>query len=212
MLYDEDSWEKEVFDVVEHHVTAYASWQASDDLSTKVEDLKSYTLDKGDCAFLQMYPDASELYRGPLLPIPCLHRIHLDTLSLTGAHKIQESIGMSLPLSEVEHRLRRLSQLVLIVGLYRGQQGSGSRKALVTVDDGFRDALLLQPIFEELSSTLQPVLFVPSAILRDGDEGMNRRHLPLTCLYAHCFTHGIDPNDESKLFGATRSVLKTFSG
>ena len=101
------------------------------------------------------------------MPIPCLHRIHKDEDVLVGAHKIQNRIGMSLSLSSVEQRLRQLANLSAIVG----------KTAIVTFDDGFRDVILLKEIFRELSPNLQPVLFVPSALLRENDTNFPKRHL-----------------------------------
>jgi acyl transferase domain-containing protein/nucleoside-diphosphate-sugar epimerase/NADPH:quinone reductase-like Zn-dependent oxidoreductase/arylamine N-acetyltransferase/ectoine hydroxylase-related dioxygenase (phytanoyl-CoA dioxygenase family) len=209
-LFDEETWRKDVFNMIDKNLRTHESWQVSDEPTRDV--LKSYSLNVNECAFLtSTYPDASDLCKGPVMPIPCLHRVHTNEEALTGAQKVQNLIGMSLSLSEAENRLRELSRLAHIVGSYRDHQIGTSRahKALVTIDDGFYDVMLLQPIFDELSDSLQPVLCIPSGILRDGDEGMAGRHLPLTCLYEYCDLHGIEPNDESKLGVATRSVLKT---
>ena len=209
-LFDEDMWRRDVFDIIDKNAKALETWRVSDE--NVRETLKSYALNENEFNFLKpKYPDACEIGKGPLMPIPCLHRIHSnDTEILKGAQYVQRKIGMSLPLPEMENRLRQLSQLARVVGLYRdSQHESFSCKALVTIDDGFKDVMLLQPIFQELSDNLQPVLCIPSAILRDGNEGMSRKHLPLTCLYDYCHAHGIEPDDEIVLGDVTRSVLKT---
>lgn len=203
-MFSDDLWRKDVYDVVDEHVRKLKSWEAHQQPEREVA--KEYALDHNERAFLSHgHPDAREvadvfgLRVGPLLPIPCLHRIHKDGEVLCGAHKVQESIGMSLPLSKVERRLRQLAQLSDVT----------ASRALVTIDDGFRDVLLLKDIFRNLSKSLQPVLFVPSALLRDDDGMMLRkRHLPLTCLYDYCASRGIDPDDESVLGDASRSTLK----
>lgn len=205
-LFNNDKWQSEVFEVVDKHVTKFETWNINDEPRRTLE----YNLDREDRSFLiPCYPDVTALNKGPLLPIPCLHRIH-QTVQLSGAQNVQERIGMSLLLSEVENRLRNLSRLVHVVRASVGNQrgATPSPKALVTIDDGFKDVLLLLPIFKELSHTLQPVLCIPSAILRDKDKGMTRRHLPLTCLYQYCFESAVDPNDDSVLGDAARPALK----
>jgi acyl transferase domain-containing protein/nucleoside-diphosphate-sugar epimerase/NADPH:quinone reductase-like Zn-dependent oxidoreductase/GTP cyclohydrolase II/arylamine N-acetyltransferase/ectoine hydroxylase-related dioxygenase (phytanoyl-CoA dioxygenase family) len=211
MLFDEELWEREVFDVIDKNVRTFESWQITEEYKRVVPN--SFTLSPTESAFVvPMYPNTYELCsKGPLLPIPCLHRIHETNKLLQGAQKVQHKIGMSLLLAEVENRLRQFSQLARIVSSYRDHHIGHlpNHKALVTIDDGFKDVILLRPIFQELSDRLQPVLCVPSAILRGGNDGIVRRHLPLTCLYDYCNKYGIDPDDKSKLGLATRSKLKT---
>lgn len=218
-------WCRDVFNVVEEHLQRLKHWEPHKEMVPV-----TYCLDVEESKFLQnvtlsaqkRYPSAHDLRRDNpiMLPIPCIHRIHLDDGSdLCGAKKVQQGIGMSLPLSEVEGRLRELAKLHReCTGTERQQQST--TKALVTMDDGFRDVLLLCPVFKELSHSLQPVVFIPSELLkqedgeeesRDGVEMHCRRHLPLTCLYEHCSAEGIDPNDKSRLGNATRSELKSMS-
>lgn len=104
--------------------------------------------------------------------VPCLHRVHEG--EPVGARVIQARLGMSRPLAELERRLRALAERVRAWNRDHEQR----RRALVTVDDGHVDCLLLAPIFAALPE-LQPVLFVTAPLL-DGD----RRPLPLTALYA----------------------------
>jgi hypothetical protein len=115
--------------------------------------------------------------------VPCLHRVHEGTP--VGAHLIQAQLGMSLPLGELEVRLRALAQRVRTWNHDHEQR----RRALVTIDDGHVDCLLLTSIFESLPE-LQPVLFVTATLL-DGD----RRPLPLTALYAWCAATGRTPDE-----------------
>jgi SAM-dependent methyltransferase len=133
-----------------------------------------------------------------LSEVPCLHRIHSSTPQ--GAHEIQTSIGMSLPLENVVGRLNKLSDNITTLNNHRKE----NRRALVTFDDGWRDVLLLRETFSSLPN-LQPVLFIPSHQLRGV-----LRQLPLTCLYAYCAEHGIDPNNPS-LGEIERSTLKSVS-
>ena len=131
-----------------------------------------------------------------LTDVPCLHRIH--SCVTKGAHGIQQSIGMSLPMEEMVERLNRYSAEVASFNERRNE----NRRAFVTFDDGWRDVMMLRDTFAGLPN-LQPVLFIPSAQLR-GDL----RQLPLTCLYEHCAERGIDPNDTC-LGDIERSALKS---
>jgi acyl transferase domain-containing protein/nucleoside-diphosphate-sugar epimerase/NADPH:quinone reductase-like Zn-dependent oxidoreductase/GTP cyclohydrolase II/arylamine N-acetyltransferase len=203
-LCDAGAWQRDVFDVINVHVQKLKSWNAHDEPPQRAV-LLSYALPAAESVAACVYPNINSLCRdGPLLPIPCLHRIHTDVTLLQGAHKIQYSLGMSLSLSEVELHLRRLAALVAITRRYSRKTWS---KALVTIDDGFRDVLLLRPIFSELSDSIQPVLCVPSSILRSNDNN-KPYHLPLTCLYQHCEKHNIAPDNEYVLGNASRGILK----
>ena len=107
---------------------------------------------------------------------------------------------MSLATEDVVARLHRFSALVDLTNEYHDDK----RRALVTIDDGFRDCLQLVDTFDDLRN-LQPVVFIPSAQLK-GEV----RHLPLTCLYEHCAHRGTDPDDPA-LGDIQRSVLKQVS-
>jgi amino acid adenylation domain-containing protein len=212
--FSDAKWQRDVYDVVDEHLQRLRYWEAHLQLNLQRDVPKTYCLDKRESKFLKKeYPTASELRsEGPSVPIPCLHRIHeCDECDLQGAQKVQACIGMSLRLPDVEQRLRQLAKLH---HTFASTRKCPDAKALVTVDDGFRDALLLRPVFRELSQFLQPVLFVPSGLLTDAGDNDNghrrnplRRHLPLTCLYTHCAAHDIDPEDPI-LGNATRSKLK----
>jgi nucleoside-diphosphate-sugar epimerase/NADPH:quinone reductase-like Zn-dependent oxidoreductase/GTP cyclohydrolase II/arylamine N-acetyltransferase/ectoine hydroxylase-related dioxygenase (phytanoyl-CoA dioxygenase family)/acyl carrier protein len=220
-IFSTDAWQVEVFDVINKHVSKLKLWSPLDETGTR--EILPYSLNDTEKSFLvspksvssfssssvttlqsNVYPHASDIRSGPTLPIPCLHRIHDKVLE--GAQKVQEKIGMSLSLSEVTVRLRKLSELVST--MRKSFHHSANYKALVTIDDGFRDVLMLQAIFKELSDSIQPVLCIPSSIMRES-EGMTRRHLPLTCLYDYCSKHNIDPEDEGVLGRAKRTFLKT---
>ena len=224
-LLEVKAWQRDVFAVVQKQVAELCDWTASTVAPREV--VRMYALDpterqclrvqsipqRGIPACLDDYPDVLALREGPVLPIPCLHRIHNEEVPLVGAHFIQETLGMSLPLSVVEQQLEKLATLVKVVRQFSATKNSKMppRKAFVTIDDGFRDALLLRPIFQKLSTTLQPVLFLPSSNLRDGQDGVIRRHLPLTCLYDYCYQNRIEPEDKDRLGKATRSSLKLLS-
>jgi nucleoside-diphosphate-sugar epimerase/NADPH:quinone reductase-like Zn-dependent oxidoreductase/3-oxoacyl-(acyl-carrier-protein) synthase/malonyl CoA-acyl carrier protein transacylase/arylamine N-acetyltransferase len=234
--FSEVLWRQEVHDVVDKHLRQLRNWEAHRQPEAEGCVSRTYCLDVEERKFLNQtdqvaqaqkvensqshinYPNASELRSfGSTAPIPCLHRIHTgDDRVLRGAQRVQARIGMSLPLEEVEQRLRQLAQLHQTLP----RHARHDLKALVTVDDGFRDVLLLRPVFRELSQYLQPVLFVPSGLLMEQEEehqqqqedlrdSVRRRHLPLTCLYTHCSALDIDPEDQSKLGNATRLKLKT---
>ena len=205
-MFNDVLWRREVFDVIERNVKLLKSWVPRG-------GLKAYTLNDNERrSFLgeanPWFPNAAALRPSLRMPIPCLHRIHADEEKLTGACRLQHSIGMSISLSDAEVRLRQLSALF---GEVAGWNANPMQKSLVTMDDGFRDVMLLRPIFRELSRTLQPVLFVPSALL-SGNTSLRRRQLPLVCLYQHCYEQGIDnPDDISWLGEVRRSALKSIS-
>ena len=192
---------------MDQHLHQFRNWQAFRRPEPDPDVSKTYSLDEDEKIFLGQtkqidhiadkvqchrihYPNASELRSYcPTVPIPCIHRIHEGSeRDLKGAQSVQAQIGMSLPLQEIEVRLRQLAELHQMLPRHVGDDV----KALVTVDDGFRDVLLLRSVFRELSPFLQPVLFVPSGLLMDmGEEKhqsqedqfcrvVRRRHLPLT--------------------------------
>jgi acyl transferase domain-containing protein/nucleoside-diphosphate-sugar epimerase/NADPH:quinone reductase-like Zn-dependent oxidoreductase/GTP cyclohydrolase II/arylamine N-acetyltransferase/ectoine hydroxylase-related dioxygenase (phytanoyl-CoA dioxygenase family) len=215
-MFSEDLWDKDVYSVVGRNLNRLCDWEVhrqADQLTARnyrLGEQERMFLGQGrdqSCGPSAPYPRASDLRcDGPHIPIPCLHRIHDDNQLLQGAHRVQERIGMSLPRSQVKTSLRYIAQLQATCKPLRSQ---GYNKALVTMDDGFRDVLLLRDIFSELRAFLQPVLFVPSGLLRG--EADKRRHLPLTCLYSHCDAKGIDVEDRGRLGHATRSELKRLS-
>ena len=145
----------------------------------------------------ELFPRGVWPTRGPTCwwpeQVPCLHRVHEG--EPVGARVIQAQLGMSRPLAELELRLRALAERVRAWNRDHEQR----RRALVTIDDGHVDCLLLAPIFESLPE-LQPVLFVTATLL-DGD----RRPLPLTALYAWCAATGRTLDDA---LGVERMRLK----
>ena len=202
-LFSDKLWHQDVYEVVKDHLKKFRTWVAHEQPNYEVPE--SYVLDHYETSFLfktnKDEPNVPYVpYHGIAMPIPCLHRFHTDVRGLCGAHKIQETIGMSLQLSIVEERLRQLAKLADITML----------KAIVTIDDGFRDVMLLREIFQSLPNSLQPVLFLPSKLLREDDDIIHKSHLPLTCLYDYCATNNINPDDESVLGNTCRSKLKVF--
>lgn len=129
--------------------------------------------------------------------VPCLHRVHSG--EPVGAQRIQAQLGMSLALTDVEARLRALAEGVRTWNREHEQR----RRALVTIDDGHLDSLLLAPIFAELPE-LQPMLFVTAPLLA-GD----RRPLPLTALYAWCAATGRSLAQAAAQLGIDRMGLKS---
>ena len=213
-LFENSTWWKEVYSVIDTQLAKLKHWEAHTEYD-RAGVLKGFTLDVLEREFLKPcpsavpFPAAAVLHDGPSLPVPCLHRIHEDAARLAGAHQIQYDIGMSVSVDEAEERLRKLAQLTKNVNLCKETMKTtkpAAVKALVTFDDGFRDVMMLRPIFRELSPWLQPVLFVLSHQLRNCSK---QRHLPLTCLYEHCFKHEINPEDSKSLGKATRTVLKS---
>ncbi|PRQ07548.1 polysaccharide deacetylase family protein [Enhygromyxa salina] len=147
-----------------------------------------------------LFPSGVWPGRGPTrwwpAQVPCLHRVHEP--GVVGARRIQAELGMSLPLSAIEARLRALAEHVRTWNRAHEQH----RQVLVTIDDGHADSTLLAPIFAALPE-LQPVLFVTAALL-DGD----RRPLPLTALYAWCATTGRTLAQAGEVLGIDRLGLK----
>jgi hypothetical protein len=136
-LFDEAMWRREVFDVIDKNMKLLNSWAPDGQQGV----LKAYSLQGSECIFLHdedhpTFPDSAALRLGPAMPIPCLHRIHKDEDKLSGAHYVQERIGMSISLSDTVTRLRQLSVLKSAIA---GCRANPTCKALVTMDDGFRD-------------------------------------------------------------------------
>jgi len=208
-LLNHEQWRREVFEVIERNVRTLEEWIPYAQPSVE----RVYALSDSEkrsflCDGNPVFPDAAALRLDQGMAIPCLHRFHHDDEELEGAHYIQNCIGMSISLSYACDRLRQLARLSEVTA---GWSTAPTRKALVTMDDGFRDVMLLRPTFRELADHLQPVLFLPSALL-GGNPSLKRRQLPLVCLYEHCFRQGIDnPDDIDKLGAVRRSVLKTLS-
>jgi len=148
----------------------------------------------------QLFPRGVWPGRGPARwwfeQIPCLHRVHDGEPQ--SARRIQAELGMSLPLADVRARLHALAERVRAWNREHEQR----RRALVSIDDGHAECMLLAPIFEQLPE-LQPALFVTAALL-DGD----RRPLPLTALYAWCAATGHTPSSVAERLGLDRMDLK----
>lgn len=152
-------------------------------------------------AWLEMlFPRGVWRERGPTRwwpeQVPCLHRVHEG--DPVGARLIQAQLGMSLPIVDVEERLRKLAERVRTWNREHEQH----RRVLITIDDGHVDCMMMAPIFAQLSE-LQPVLFVTAPLLA-GD----RRPLPLTALYAWCAATGLTLAQAAAAIGIDRAGLK----
>jgi uncharacterized protein (TIGR00725 family) len=158
------------------------------------------TVDEALAWLEQLFPRGVWPERGPTRwwfeQVPCLHRVHEG--EPVGARRIQAQLGMSLPLAEVDARLRALAERVRAWNREHEQQ----RQALVTIDDGYADCVLLAPLFAQLPE-LQPALFVTAPLLA-GD----RRPLPLTALYAWCAATGRSLDRAAEQLGLDRMGLK----
>ena len=190
-IFSEVAWKNEVFNVIEQQVNRMKQWEAEGALQRLGSPQRPHGNTHATAVRHEsVNSPAQEVWAS--CEVACLHRIHAGPPH--GAHRVQAQIGMSLPLQEVVQRLTRFSAMLDSV--------SPGQRALVTFDDGFRDVLLLQDIFSQLSN-LQPVLFIPSTILNG-----HPRQLPLSCLYAYCAENEFDPNSQ-KLGDIERSVLKS---
>lgn len=129
--------------------------------------------------------------------IPCLHRLHIEA-PLEGAHKIQNTIGMSISLSDFYTELERLSKKVRT----SNNENNLNQKVLLTFDDGHKDVLLAAPILKEFPE-IQPVLFLTGCQL-----GGDVTPLPLTALYTWCEKNSMNPNELYEEFGFDRKSLK----
>ncbi|MEM9455526.1 MAG: polysaccharide deacetylase family protein [Myxococcota bacterium] len=157
------------------------------------------TVDEATAWLGELFPRGVLIGRGPTRwwyeQAPCLHRVHEGVP--TGARVLQAELGLSLPLAAVVARLEALAERVGAWNHVHDQH----RRALVTLDDGHVDALMLRSVFAGLPE-LQPVLFVTSALLV-GD----RRPLPLTALYAWAAARGLAVGD-LQVDGIDRAALK----
>ncbi len=157
------------------------------------------TVDEAVAWLDELFPRGVLPARGPTRwwheQVPCLHRVHEGVP--TGAQALQAELGMSLPLTSVVARLEALAERVRAWNRSHDQH----RRALVTLDDGHVDALMLRSTFARLPE-LQPVLFVTSALL-SGD----RRPLPMTALYAWGAARGLVVG-ELRVHGIDRVALK----
>ena len=130
------------------------------------------------------------------LEAPAIHRVHGRTPDKH--HRVQLRYGMSIGEPQLVRRLEQLNRKVECWNRHR----DAATVALVTFDDGWRDATLLARPFENLPC-LRPALFVGENHFRQP-----LRPLPLQRLYHHCAEHGLDPEDPSALAAATRTRLK----
>ncbi len=130
------------------------------------------------------------------LEVPVLHRVH-DGIP-DDNHRIQLRFGMSIAKTEVVRRLHDLSRQVEDWN----REHRASTVALVTFDDGWRDALLLAETFERLP------LLCPTIFLSEGHFADPPHPLPLQRLYSYCAKRGCDPEDDVAFGPATRSGLK----
>ena len=128
--------------------------------------------------------------------VPALHRIHDGAPS--PVHRLHQRFGMSIDKAELLRRLTALNDEVR----QWNRRHQAAAVALVTFDDGWKDALCLADAFAHLPN-LCPLLFV-------GENHFQTpaRPLPLQRLYEHCAANGIDPEDDEALGTATRTRLK----
>ena len=130
--------------------------------------------------------------------VPALHRIYVGNAE--GVQKIHKKYKMSIELNVLKNRLKKLNEKV---GLWNKKHHSNSI-CLVTFDDGWKEVLLLEEIFNELSN-LCPVLF-----LGENHFSKNIKPLPLQRFYEYCSKNDIDPEDKGKI-GFSREELKELS-
>lgn len=125
-----------------------------------------------------------------------IHRVHGRTPDKH--HRVQLRYGMSISKPDLVRRLEQLNRQVECWNRHH----DAATVALVTFDDGWRDATRLVRTFEKLPC-LCPVLFV-------GENHFQEplKPLPLQRLYHHCAEQGLDPEDPAALGAATRTKLK----
>ena len=133
------------------------------------------------------------------LEVPALHRVHEGTP--TEVHRVHLRYGMSIEKSDLVQRLEGLNRRVELWN----RKHDAETVALITFDDGWKDALCLTDTFEKFPR-LCPVLFVG-----ENHFGEPMRPLPLQRLYRHCAERGLDPEDQTAFGGATRTRLKALS-
>ena len=130
------------------------------------------------------------------LEVPALHRIYEG--SPDEVHLVHLRYGMSVEKSALQLRLEALDRRVESWN----RDHDAEAIALVTFDDGWKEAMNLMNSFEEFPR-LCPVLFL-------GENHFQEplRPLPLQRLYHHCAARGLDPENAAALRGATRTRLK----
>ena len=131
------------------------------------------------------------------LEAPVLHRVHEGAPDRH--HQVHLRYGMSIEMSDLARRLEELNRTVESWN----RTHDAATVALVTFDDGWKDATRLTGAFENLPC-LCPVLFVGENHFREP-----LRPLPLQRLYHHCAARELDPEDAATLRGATRTRLKS---
>lgn len=129
--------------------------------------------------------------------VPCLHRVH-NSCSISGAHKIQNKIGMSISFDKLEAKLQVISNKVKESNI----ETKLNKKALCTFDDGHKDILLTVDVLAKYPM-IQPVVFLTGKQLV-GDT----TPLPLTALYSWCHLNELNPNKLISDFGFSRESLK----
>ena len=128
--------------------------------------------------------------------VPVLHRIH--DAAPSPVHQVHMRYDMSVAKADVVPRLAALNERVA----RWNDEHRAEAVALVTFDDGWRDAELLAENFARLEN-LQPVLFVG-----ENHFASIVQPLPLQRFYEHCARHGRDPEDAQAFVGVTRTNLK----
>lgn len=94
--------------------------------------------------------------------VPCIHRIHEKGALLSPGHQIQKSLGFSIDLETLKIKLLKLRS-----------SSPDENTILVTLDDGHKDVLLLEPFFD-VHPEYQPVLAIPTSILHDEQLWFDR--------------------------------------
>lgn len=131
--------------------------------------------------------------------VPVLHRIH--DAAPSPVHQMHVRYGMSVAKADVTPRLEVLNERVA----RWNDRHRAETVALVTFDDGWRDAELLAEDFTRLENLL-PVLFVGENHFASAVQP-----LPVQRFYEHCARHGRDPEDVRAFAGVTRASLKALT-
>lgn len=96
----------------------------------------------------------NEVYNNKI--IPCIHRIHAHIFSkLDDAHLLQKKLGFSINDKKLKEKLLEMSEKI-----------RSRERMLVTFDDGYIDALLMEQFFDD-NPSFQPVIFYPTILFEN---------------------------------------------
>lgn len=110
--------------------------------------------------------------------IPCLHRIYSNgDEDLQPAHILQIKLGFSIDIDSLKEKL---------TSYLANLSEKPTEKILITFDDGYRDVLKFEPIFDQYP-IFQPVIFYPTALLENKP------------LWFDQFYHGLSRTDSATL-------------